>query len=288
MYANRFLIIISSIYFILSACVLPVKSADWVETYGAKMRLIHDGEIGSGNQLTGVIHVQLEQGWKTYWREPGDSGIPPTFSFFSGDKALDAKLYFPTPVMIDDGYVQYAGYKNDVYFPFIVDVSADLSRSALSLDAFIGVCEQICVPFSAQFEIIAGARGQKQQGTYNGIIEQAFADLPQSQTHDFEIISYALNPSKAHITFTAQLPGFYPTHFEPQLFIDAPDNIQIAQPVLIKIEGNQANFQSQIYSATDHAPSGPVALYTLLTLGPRAGEKTISLESLGQHISEKK
>lgn len=273
---NRLLIklFISSVICISSSW--SAFGSDWVETHGAKMRLLHAEKTDNNGQLTGVIHVRLDRGWKTYWREPGESGIPPTFSFSSGDEAVTAKLYFPTPATIDDGYVRYAGYRDDVYFPFSLDLKYHSTKAPLKLDAFIGVCEQICVPFSAQFEIIVGAEDQNLQGKHDSIIKRAFADLPQSQSNDFEIIAVEANQSTNHIKLTAQLPEFYPTHFEPELFLDGPDVIYIEQPVLIEKDSHHAHFQAQFFGATDRLTSQQIDLYTLLTLGPRTGEKIIT------------
>lgn len=232
--------------------------------------------MGTYKRLQGVVHVKLAPGWKSYWREPGDSGIPPSFSFSVNDKALNGDVYYPTPAMIDDTYSRHAGYRDEVYFPFTLDLKDVSNPKFVKLDAFIGICEQICVPFSAQFELATQEKYHDDQKTINRLIDEAFADLPQSQSKDFEIIAVDTKKSKNHITFTAQLPEIYPAHFEPQLFIDGPDDLYLAQPILTKLDGNRAFFKTEIFGHPNGGSKSEIELYTLLILGPRQGEKMIS------------
>src|SRR6201981_4232001 len=57
----------------------------------------------SGAVLLGGIAFQLQSGWKTYWRNPGDSGVPPRFDFSKSDNIEAVTVLWPAPQKFEDG-----------------------------------------------------------------------------------------------------------------------------------------------------------------------------------------
>ena len=57
----------------------------------------------SGAVLLGGIAFQLQPGWKTYWRTPGDSGVPPRFDFSKSENIEAVTVLWPAPTKFDDG-----------------------------------------------------------------------------------------------------------------------------------------------------------------------------------------
>lgn len=110
-----------------------------------------DAESG---KISGLINVKLDKGWKTYWRSPGASGIPPEFNFSSSQNIRVSKIQFPVPQWITLPDAKFYGYQNKVSFVF--EAEADAYDTQLNLDLLIGVCEEICIPAMANFELSAG------------------------------------------------------------------------------------------------------------------------------------
>src|ERR1700712_2816752 len=81
----------------------------------------------SGAILLGGIAIQLQPGWKTYWRTPGDSGGPPRFDFSRSDNVEAVTVLWPAPTAFDDGAGGVSlGYKQKVVLPLrIVAKNAD-------------------------------------------------------------------------------------------------------------------------------------------------------------------
>src|SRR5271156_4567211 len=72
----------------------------------------------SGSVLLGGIGFQLEPGWKTYWRTPGDSGVPPRFDFSKSDNVEAVTILWPAPTKFDDGAGGFSlGYHDQVVLP---------------------------------------------------------------------------------------------------------------------------------------------------------------------------
>jgi DsbC/DsbD-like thiol-disulfide interchange protein len=108
----------------------------------------------SGAVLMGGIAFQLQPGWKTYWRTPGDSGVPPRFDFSKSDNIEAVTVLWPAPMQFDDGAGGHSlGYKGQVVLPLrIVAKSADKPvtlRAAISY----AVCEKLCIPVEANAEL---------------------------------------------------------------------------------------------------------------------------------------
>ena len=65
--------------------VLASQASDWSVTNGAAIRLLPGDAKPGGDGLAG-LEIRLDEGWKTYWRSPGDAGIPPTFDWSKSEK----------------------------------------------------------------------------------------------------------------------------------------------------------------------------------------------------------
>jgi len=99
----------------------------------------------SGAVLMGGIAFQLEPGWKTYWRTPGDSGVPPRFDFSKSENVEAVTVLWPAPMKFDDGAGGYSlGYNNQVVLPLRIVASADINYA---------VCEKLCIPVEAGAEL---------------------------------------------------------------------------------------------------------------------------------------
>ena len=108
----------------------------------------------SGAVLLGGIAFQLQPGWKTYWRTPGDSGVPPRFDFSKSDNIEAVTVLWPAPLKFDDGAGGHSmGYHDGIVLPLrIVAKNAD-KPVTLRADINYAVCEKICIPVQANAEL---------------------------------------------------------------------------------------------------------------------------------------
>src|SRR5260221_2991265 len=100
-------------------------SSAWQRDRHSAIRLLAGSR--SGAVLLGGIAFQLQPGWKTYWRSPGDSGVPPRFDFSKSDNVEAVTVLWPSPMKFDDGAGGHSlGYKQQVVLPLrIVAKSTD-------------------------------------------------------------------------------------------------------------------------------------------------------------------
>jgi len=108
----------------------------------------------SGAVLLGGIAFQLQPGWKTYWRTPGDSGVPPRFDFSRSKNIEAVTVLWPAPTKFDDGAGGHSlGYHEAIVLPLrIVAKNAD-KPVTLRADIDYAVCEKLCIPVKANAEL---------------------------------------------------------------------------------------------------------------------------------------
>ena len=104
-----------------------------------------DGRVALGLWLT------LKPGWHTYWRNPGDSGEPPTLKLSSPDGASASLVAWPAPERIDIGGIVSYGHHGDVLF--VGDAIVPKGAAHLEAEATWLVCDKVCVPEAGKFRL---------------------------------------------------------------------------------------------------------------------------------------
>lgn len=111
------------------------------------------GELRPGWQVKGgthmaALHLRLAPSWKTYWRAPGDAGIPPSFDWSASRNLKSLKLHWPAPEVFHTNGMISVGYYQELVLPIEV-VPVDPSQPVhLATTVNLGVCKDICMPAS--------------------------------------------------------------------------------------------------------------------------------------------
>ncbi|WP_187431322.1 hypothetical protein ROLI_031040 [Roseobacter fucihabitans] len=93
-----------------------------------------------------AIHLSLDPGWKTYWRAPGDAGIPPSFDWSGSRNLHSVSVAWPRPKVFDQNGMRSIGYENELVIPLTLARSHAGQPISIDLDMNIGICSDICVP----------------------------------------------------------------------------------------------------------------------------------------------
>jgi len=104
-------------------------------------------------QLRAGVEIRLAPGWKTYWRYPGDSGVPPRFDFSGSDNVKAVTLRWPAPQLFSESDGNTIGYYDSVIFPLQVEAQNPSQPVTLRLKLDYAVCEKLCVPAEAKAEL---------------------------------------------------------------------------------------------------------------------------------------
>ena len=234
-------------------------STDWALAAKSKARLI------AGNGDLAGFEVALAPGAITYWRDPGDAGVPPTLDFSASDNVASVEPLFPAPKRIKEADGSEAfGYESSVVFPLRVKLRDAAKSATLRLKADFAVCEKVCLPAKARLELkLSSAKASP----YAGAIDAALAAVPRAvRPKDFGPLE-ALGANSWRLCAPRE-------HGPPRdLFVEAPEGwwlkVAPAQP-----DEGQDCFTLTIGDKPKDADL-PVALRLTLTGGAGAVETTM-------------
>src|ERR1700750_3504451 len=140
---------------VLAACATAARAQEaspWQKDDHSALRLLAGSR--SGAVLLGGIALQLQPGWKTYWRTPGDSGVPPRFDFSKSENVEAVTVLWPAPQKFDDGAGGVSlGYHDQVVLPLRIVAKSVDKPVTLRAAVNYAVCEKLCIPVDAKAEL---------------------------------------------------------------------------------------------------------------------------------------
>ncbi|GAA3861535.1 protein-disulfide reductase DsbD domain-containing protein [Celeribacter arenosi] len=131
----------------LTLSFAPMSLTAQSESEFARIEMLTGWQMENGNRMA-AVRVALAPGWHTYWRAPGEAGIPPRF-FWSGSQNVAAVRYhWPIPQVYEQNGMTFIGYEDELVLPIeiIPRTSGDIRLSGVME---LGVCDDICMPLSA-------------------------------------------------------------------------------------------------------------------------------------------
>ncbi len=151
----------------------------------ADLRLITDyTHVEPGQTFMAGLHIELADGWHTYWINPGDSGIPVMIGWLESDLFSKGDIKWPYPSPFREEYLTTFGYKDETLLMVPVTVSKDAELGNYVLEASIQflVCEKICLPGFADVSTQVFVAQENQPSSYVSIFETFSNKLPVSSS----------------------------------------------------------------------------------------------------------
>lgn len=125
-----------------------------------------------GDRHMAAIRIRLAPGWKTYWRAPGDGGVPTVLRLTQADGITGMAIHWPRPNVFFTNGLRAIGYEGDVILPLEFTLNADgVAQIAGHLD--MGVCQDVCMPISVDLSGVL-----PNQTVRDGAIAAALSDRP--------------------------------------------------------------------------------------------------------------
>jgi DsbC/DsbD-like thiol-disulfide interchange protein len=199
-------------------------ASEWnAETHTAA-RLIA-GSLARNSDPTYVsagIEIKLDPGWKTYWRDPGDSGVPPTFDFSGSENVKTVTVLWPAPARFPDGAGGNSiGYLDHVVLPLRVAPLDAAKRTSLKLKLGYDVCGTMCVPVDADLKLPLTGDGAEEKA-----IEKAEVRVPrhlalgEGKDRGLAILAVHREPGGAHDRVVVDIAA--PAGAPLDLFVEGP------------------------------------------------------------------
>ncbi|MGB5557704.1 MAG: protein-disulfide reductase DsbD domain-containing protein [Paracoccaceae bacterium] len=111
----------------------------------AKVDILPGWRTKSGTHMA-ALRVRLAPGWKTYWRAPGDGGIPPRFDWDGSANLKAVQFHWPVPTVFAINGIQSIGYHDELILPIEITPTAAGKDISVRASVELGVCEEICLP----------------------------------------------------------------------------------------------------------------------------------------------
>lgn len=103
-----------------------------------------------GTRMT-ALRLTLAPGWKTYWRAPGDAGIPPQFDWSGSENLASVRIHWPAPDVFYDYGMRTIGYADQVVWPIELRPDANGAPIRVAARLELGICETVCIPAQLRF-----------------------------------------------------------------------------------------------------------------------------------------
>ena len=262
---------------LLASAAREVRADDtspWQRDAHSAVRLLAGSR--SGGVLLGGIAFQLQPGWKTYWRTPGDSGVPPRFDFSRSDNVEAVTVLWPAPTKFDDGAGGHSlGYKQQVVLPLrIVAKNAD---KPVTLRAAINyaVCEKLCIPVEASSELTFASVASTEDATLSAAL-----DAVPKPANIGDPNPLTIRDVKRDGKSNVQVDGTAPEGQAVSLFVEGPTP-DWALPIPKPLEHNPPGVKRFVFALDglppDARPDGAALKFTLIG-ADRAYEFNTNLE----------
>ncbi len=235
----------------------------WSQGLHARARLIA-GPAEGGEAWHAGIEIALDPGFKTYWRTPGSSGVPPVFDFSRSRNLKQAKVLFPAPIAFFDGAGDAIGYKDKVILP----VSVTPQDASLPVDLVLkmdyAVCEKLCIPVQANAALTLGAEPMTQPTAAE--LARFEAQVPRRAPAGAAGIPAVLGiERKGDAAFAVSVRTGAAT--AAQLFAEGPAGWYYETHAGAPAAGSQTFTLSLVEKPADAAADGARVLLTVVTAG---------------------
>jgi DsbC/DsbD-like thiol-disulfide interchange protein len=252
--------------------VMPARAAmtGWAYSDGGRMRIVALSDARD-NKVTALLDIEPKPGWKTYWRDPGDAGMPPELDF-SGSANLDYHgIAYPVPKADDDDGERYIGYEMPVRMVLTFTRPEPDAASVLDAAAMIGLCKEICLPFQAHFTLPLDV-GHAAEQDERRMVAAAEATLPEKPSEGFKVSHSALSSNKSAFTAMIDIPG----KDVPVILPVASKGLRFGRPIAIRMADGKAEITIPI-KKLPKAPARAEIIMLVKSAG-RAMEATLALD----------
>ena len=220
--------------------ILSVKGhttvSDWSVSETSKLRLISPYSQNDSKNIVIGLEYQMEEGWKTYWKSPGDGGFAQTITWDNSTNVKNVNILWPTPIEFEILGLTSLGYENDVIFPLEIELEDEFKNTFLNLHVTFLICKEVCIPGDATVFLEIPSGEKKLTNNYFEL-EKALSLLPEEDFNSSYINKINLNTFYDDNDSIIQLiVESDKSFFNPKIFLHSPFGLPVVK--------NTINFSS--------------------------------------------
>jgi suppressor for copper-sensitivity B len=254
----------------------------WAETEQAKLRLVSAATSSAGGGVPLGLQIDLAPGWKTYWRSPGDAGVPVTLNWAGSTNLASAQLSWPVPHRFTLFGLDTFGYEDEVVLP-IAAMPADKSQPlGLRLHVDYLVCEKVCIPHSANLslDLPAGTAGPTE---FAQLVDRYASRVPgDGSAHGLHLVSAGAGGDEAEPRLSVSVDSALPFD-HPDLIVEGPAGLYFPAP---KVTLNAARTRAEFLIAVKRDAKAPLLAGTPIVLTVVDGERGMEARVLPAAMGE--
>ena len=238
----------------------------WAKETYSQVRLVSGAvqDQGASRGLAGV-QIRLDPGWHTYWRSPGDSGVPPQFDWSGSKNLKQAQVLYPAPHRFADANGSAIGYEDEVVFPVKITPERPDEPVELKLNVAYGLCNTLCIPNEASLSLDLppqDAAGQTQDLLLERFVGLVPKPVAQGELPALGGVEAKLDAAKPELRIDALFPE---GASGSDLFIESGDVYVPVPKAAGLLEGGKQSFVVSFGSAAEAAAiKGKPLTFTLV------------------------
>ena len=194
--------------------------------------LLPGWQTSSGSHMA-AVDLSLAPGWKTYWRSPGDAGIPPSFDWSGSRNVASVRIHWPAPSVFHSNGMQSIGYHDRLLLPVEVNPVDPTLPVVLSVRLSIGICDEICLPATVALRSDLVSPGAPDAGIKAALAARA------ATAHEARVtsVSCTVEPITDGLRLTARIELPDPGTSEVVAVETADPAVWVAEPVAQRTSG---------------------------------------------------
>ncbi|MDJ0684367.1 MAG: protein-disulfide reductase DsbD family protein [Alphaproteobacteria bacterium] len=267
----------------MAAAPEPVqaKAGAWADSEHSSVRLISAVDaVGEADALRLGLEFQMQEGWKIYWRSPGDAGFPPRPDWARSENVASVEMDWPAPKRFSIFGLETFGYEQEVVFPLTVALERPGEPAVLAAEVEYLVCSDICIPGSAEvaLELTDGAATPSRRAH---AIDRFQARVPTgSDVAGLSVLGAAVAPAEEpdKLQFQIALASTAPLG-DLDAFVEGPETFYLGKPSIAYSEDMSQALLTYQGGGVEVAALQGTAVTVTATDGARALEARATVES---------
>lgn len=233
-HALSFLAFAVALFVAAPTWALSNDASPWLSKFHSKTRLVAAKlpNAGGDAKLVVGIHLTLDWGWKTYWRTPGDAGIPPAFDWSGSQNLKRATVLWPAPQRFADPAGSSIGYVGEVVLPVVLEPENAAKPVDIRLRLDYAICKDICAPAQSDMALMVYP-APAEKSSYADLISRYMNRVPKTdgkaeggppRVREFTVDIASASP---HLSVEAD---FGPDSSGEDLFVEGPSEVYLPLP----------------------------------------------------------
>ncbi len=230
MFPSRLIVVLLLLPWLLAPGLAAAAASAWAGVEESRIRLLAgQNAVGGEETLPLGLHVALEDGWKTYWRSPGDAGFPPELDWSGSSNVASVEVSWPVPHRFSLFGLETFGYSEEVVYPLRLRPERVGEAVSLRLKVNYLVCSEICIPRTYDIALDL-PHGEAQPTRENFLIERYRALVPgDGAAAGLAIERAMLTGSEDAPVLVASIASEFPLE-QPDLIVEGPVGFAYSKP----------------------------------------------------------